>query len=353
MADMNQDFLKTLLSGKPSSIINVEVDEGDNTLPAVPEQPETSQAEQVQQLTTPPPPPLLNHEEGLAQLPITLLTDYPDQPIPPYSETSEEFTELLESIRINGIIEPLIVRPYGEGYQIISGRNRRNTATKLAYSSVPCVIRNLSDDEAAICLVETIFRQRDMSKVSLMQKAHTYRLWMDAMNRQGRQNTSCHNGAKRSDEQIAENVPESARTIQRLIRLTYLIDELQELQDLMEGGSKSFPLLAGVEISYLSTENQVAVHEFFFSQHSFNLSVEMSKLLRQQDLDGACLNDELLKNLWGQSGEKNAATKPLRKVSVPMKKIKRFFPSDATETDIENHIVEALEFYEEHKEKKA
>jgi len=343
MSDMNQDVLAKLMSGQFKSGQKTEEPAAAPLSPVA-----------VEETSSPAPSIVLKRDEELEQLPINLLEDFPNQPIPPYEDTSDEFNDLLESIRINGIIEPLLVRPCGDRYQIISGRNRRNVAKRLNYTAVPCVIREMNDDEAAICLVETIFRQRDMTKVSLMQKAHTYRLWLDAMKRQGRRSdviTSCQNGAKlRSDEKIAENVSESARTIQRFIRLTYLIDDLQELSNT---GSNLFPLLSAVEVSYLSKGNQFVVHNFFFSDHQHALSVEISKLLRQQDSEGAILTEGQLSEIYSAAQGAPSKPKPIRKIVLPIKKIKDFLPAGADQPAIETYIISALEFYKAHGEGKS
>ncbi len=338
MSEMNQEFLDKLLSGQYS-------DEGDEPA-GIPD-------EQIEPEPLPDTSlPILKRNAELVDLPISCLVDYPDQPLPPYSEV--ELVELLDSIRENGIIEPLIVRPYGELYQIISGRNRKNAAVKLGYQAVPCVIRNLNDDDAAIQLVETIFQQRDMSKVSIMQKAHAYRLWLDAMNRQGRRSdlTSCQVDAKfRSDEKIAESAPESARTIQRLIRLTYLITELQ---DKVDDNKSSFPLIAAVLISYLSSDNQTAVHQFFFVDNTFDISIKMAERLRDDDKAGVVFDQEALHELWGELNENKPASGKVRKLVLPSKELKFFykagyFKEDSTEKEMFANIREWADYYYKNK----
>ncbi|MEG2455848.1 MAG: ParB/RepB/Spo0J family partition protein, partial [Oscillospiraceae bacterium] len=125
--------------------------------------------------SAPPTPP----QTGLCTLPDDLLTDFPDQPFKPY--IGDKLDVLRESVSANGIIEPLIVRPFGEPghYQIISGHNRRRAGRLVGYTEFPCVVRELSDDEATLQLVETNLRRRDDLLPS--EKAKAYRLRMEVL----------------------------------------------------------------------------------------------------------------------------------------------------------------------------
>ncbi|MEG2421354.1 MAG: ParB/RepB/Spo0J family partition protein, partial [Oscillospiraceae bacterium] len=185
----------------------------------------------------PPTPP----QTGLCTLPDDLLTDFPDQPFKPY--IGDKLDVLRESVSANGIIEPLIVRPFGEPghYQIISGHNRRRAGRLIGYTEFPCVVRELSDDEATLQLVETNLRRRDDLLPS--EKAKAYRLRMEVLNHQGertdlaggsdfrQQKLAGGHDVPKSRDKIGAEVNISGRQVQRYIRLAYLIAPLLDLVD--------------------------------------------------------------------------------------------------------------------------
>jgi ParB family chromosome partitioning protein len=335
MSEINQDVLARIMSGQ------YKLGEKKEEPPQAPPQ------QEITAPITPPPSPTpinLKRDEGLEQLPINLLEEHPDNPIPPYNE--EEMNELIESIRSNGVITPLLVRPFGKGYQIIDGRNRRNAARTLAYSTVPCYVRDLSDDDAMIYLVETIFRQRDMSKVSIMQKAHAYRLWLDALKRQGRRTDLTSRqvvGKLESADTIGQDVGESGRQIQRYVRLTYLI---QPLQGKVDEGKADFPFTAAVLISYLTEPNQSAVYQFFLADHDYGISMKLAEALRQEDFNGVEFNQDTLVQIWETiTPPIDPAEEKEEPVILPPKKLQHYFPYRYSASEIEEIVFKALDLY--------
>ena len=193
---------------------------------------------------------LFNMGEAIDYLYISQLETFRNHP---FSVTEDkEMQELAESIKLNGVITPIVVREIeNDKYEIISG-HRRTHASKLAgLLKVPCIIKKMTDEEAIIAMVDAN-KQRENIKPS--EKAFAYKMKMEAMNKQGKRTdlTSCQVGAKlRTDEQIAADSEDSARQIQRFIRLTNLIPKLLHEVDI--GNIKLVP---GVELSYLSHEAQ-------------------------------------------------------------------------------------------------
>lgn len=160
--------------------------------------------------------------------------------------------KMVESIKRIGVKEPILVRPkQNGGYEMIAG-HRRNYATKKAgLTGIPAIIREMTDEEATIIMVDSNIQRE---KVLPSEKAFAYKMKLEAIKSQGRRNdlTSCQVGTKlRTDEIIAENSDDSARQVQRYIRLTELIKELLEMVDI---GKISFS--PAVEISYLTKEEQ-------------------------------------------------------------------------------------------------
>lgn len=165
----------------------------------------------------------------------------------------DEMNTLIESIQMQGVLSPLIVRPIEntDEYEVISGHRRLHTAQKAGITEVPALIYALDRDAAAIAVVDSNLHREHILP---SEKAFAYKLKYEALKHQG---TSCQVGTKsRTDEQIAENANESARQVQRYIRLTYLIPELLDLMD--EG---KIALMVGEALSYLGDKEQYAVLE--------------------------------------------------------------------------------------------
>ncbi|WP_312938748.1 ParB/RepB/Spo0J family partition protein [Oscillibacter sp.] len=276
--------------------------------------------------------------DALRELPIELLRDFATgmekQPFRPYSP--EDMEALQQNIRERGIIQPLIVRPLGDHrYEIIAGHNRRSAARAVGYTAVPCIIRKLTDDEAILQMISTNLQQRKNLLPS--EKAFAYKMQLDTMKRQGQRTdlTSCQVGTKsRTDAEIAESTDESARQIQRYIRLTYLTPALLQAVD-----EKKLGLTIGATLSFLSRDNQEAVEAYCFHEHSVYMSLELADRLREADQGGARFTPEMLEELVQPSG------KNLRKVTLPYKTVRRYFSEEATQEEIETTIQQALKLY--------
>lgn len=175
----------------------------------------------------------------------------------PFLEYSPEtLYELVESIKEHGIINPVTVREAKNGkYEILSGRNRVRAAKKLGIRSVPAIIKeNISDDEAALIMLDSNLRQRQSLKYS--EKAYAYRMQTEILNRQGKrtdlEQTLCNSCTKVDTlSEAGEKNKESRRTVAYLIRLTYLLPGLLKLVD-----DEKIPYKAGAELSYLPVDIQ-------------------------------------------------------------------------------------------------
>ena len=161
-------------------------------------------------------------------------------------------SEMVDSIRKYGVLVPALVRPKEDGgYEMVAGHRRKFAAALAELTEIPCIVRNLSDDEATIIMVDSNL-QRETILPS--EKAYAYKMKLDAVKRQGQRNdlTSRPLDTKsRSDEQLAKDSPDSARQIQRYIRLTELIPSVLQMVD---DGKIAFR--PAVELSYLSKEQQ-------------------------------------------------------------------------------------------------
>ena len=193
--------------------------------------------------------------------------------------------KMVETVKQGGIINPLIVRQREDGnYEIISGHRRRRASQLANLKEVPCIIRNLTDDEATIIMVDSNLQRE---RILPSEKAFAYKMKLEAQKHQGKRTdlTSCQVGTRlRSDEKLAENSEDSARQIQRYVRLTELIPELLELVDKEKDGIAFNP---AVELSYLKEDEQYVLlnlMEFNDATPSQSQAKYMKKLSQEERL---------------------------------------------------------------------
>lgn len=240
----------------------------------------------------------------------------------------EEMNTLIESIQTQGVLSPLIVRPIEntDEYEVISGHRRLHAAQKAGITEVPALIYALDRDAAAIAVVDSNLHREHISP---SEKAFAYKLKYEALKHQG---TSCQVGTKsRTDEQIAENANDSARQIQRYIRLTYLLSEFLEKMD-----QNKIALSVGVELSYLDESSQREVLEQCAINDctpSYSQAWRMHKADREGTLTTAVIQTIM-------SEEK--ANQKVR-LKIPMERIRKYFPQSYTAAQIEDAVVKLCE----------
>lgn len=240
----------------------------------------------------------------------------------------DEMNTLIESIQTQGILSPLIVRPIEntEGYEVISGHRRLHAARKAGITEVPALIYALDRDTAAIAVVDSNLHREHILP---SEKAFAYKLKYEALKHQG---TSCQVGTKsRTDEQIAENANDSARQIQRYIRLTYLIPEFLEKMDRNE-----ISLSVGVELSFLDESSQREVLEQCAINDctpSYSQAWRMHKADREGTLTTAVIQAIMSEEKANQKA----------RLKIPMERIRKFFPQSYTAAQIEDAVVKLCE----------
>jgi ParB family chromosome partitioning protein len=183
--------------------------------------------------------------------------------------------ELIQSIKENGVMTPILVRPVSKGgYELISGHRRMYAVTALGLSSIPAVIREMDDDEAVIAMVDSNI-QRDALLPS--EKAYAYKMRMDAVRHQGRRTepTSRQFVEKLSADETGTLFGESGRQVQRFVRLTELIPNLLSLID-----ARKIGFCQGVELSYLSKDDQECLYDII-SEYTIYPKREQAKQLRE------------------------------------------------------------------------
>ncbi|MBQ2840119.1 MAG: ParB/RepB/Spo0J family partition protein [Oscillospiraceae bacterium] len=247
---------------------------------------------------------------------------------------NEEMNNLIESIQEQGILSPLIVRPLEnteDEYELISGHRRLRAAQKAGAKNVPVFIYAVSRDEAAIMLVDSNLHREHILP---SEKAFAYKLKLEALKHQGK--TSCQLGTKlRTDEEIAEDTNDSARQVQRYIRLTYLIPELLDLVD--EG---RIALTPAVELSYLTEEQQ---YSLLGTIEVEDRTPSLSQAVRFKKLSQAGqLTDELIDSIMQE--EKANQREMFR---IPMERLLKAVP-DLKPSQVEDFIIKAIVYYQKH-----
>ena len=250
----------------------------------------------------------------------------------------EKMSDLVESIRVNGILSPVLVRPDGEdSYEMISGHRRMHAAKIVELTMIPAIVREMSDDEAIVYMVDSNIQREELLP---SEKAFACKMKMDAVKRgAGRpsKENSCQNGTNyRADYELSNQVGESARTIQRFIRLTELIPELLDMVD-----SKRLQFTAGVEISYIDKEIQQWICEYI--HENGNVKQNQIVILRQELLNGAITQSQLIDIL----NENAIGRIPKKKVTLSEKKLSQYFPPHYTSAEMEKVIVELLTNWKE------
>ena len=249
----------------------------------------------------------------------------------------EKMEDLVESIRTNGILSPVLIRPIGNDiYEMVSGHRRMHAAILLGMDRIPAIIREMTDDEAIVKMVDANIQREELLP---SEKAFAYKMKMDAMKNQGYRSdltadskTSCQFGTKsRADQQVSGQVGESARQVQRFIRLTELIPELLEYVD-----QKRLQFTVAVEISYIDKEVQKWLYEYIKDNGMVRLNQVV--LLRAQMKTGAITQAKMISMLNNSQPGKGPATK----LTFSEKKLREFFPAHYTSTQMRDVIEDLL-----------
>lgn len=280
-----------------------------------------------------------DHAEKVIDIPIHKIEDFPNHPF--QVRNDEEMMDLIDSVAKSGVIAPALVRPKEDGsYEMIAGHRRKYACLQNGLRTIPCIIRNLSDEEAVMIMVDTNLRQRQTILPS--EKAFAYRMKLEAMKRQGARTdlTSGPVGQKlNSLKSLSDSSDDSMKQIQRYIRLTYLIEPLLKLVD--EGQIAMRP---AVELSYLELHAQKMVLE----EMEINVcspSHDQTIRMRKAQEEGK-LTDELISEIM-QEEKPNQ----IEKIRLSSQRISRFFAPRTSVKEMENEIVKALEVYQRYKKR--
>ena len=270
-------------------------------------------------------------EESATDIEISRIHSFANHPFKVLDD--DKMDDLVESIKQNGVLTPVLVRPdKNNSYEMISGHRRMHAAIKAGLETIPAIVRDMEDDEAIVIMVDANIQREELLP---SEKAFAYRMKLEAMKRQGVRNdlTLCQNGAKyRTDVVIAEQVGESARNVQRYIRLTELIPELLDMVD-----AKKLNFTIAVDISYIDKEMQKWIYEYI--RDTGFIKPKQITVLRKQ-LEEGSVNQGFMISIFNSC---IAVKAPERKVVLSGKKLTKYFPEDYSEADMEKVIEELLE----------
>jgi len=272
--------------------------------------------------------------EKIEDISIKDIDNFPNHPFKVID--NEELLQMVDSIKDKGVIVPVLVRPKEDGrYEMISGHRRKRASELAGIDKIPCIIRNLSDDEAIIAMVDSNMQREEILP---SERAFAYKMKLDALNHQGKRTdlTSCQVGTKLSSDILSNEIGDSERQIYRYIRLTYLVPELLEKVD-----NKIIAFNPGVEISYLKEDEQYRLldcMEYNDCTPSHAQAIIMKKLSQEGKLDEEAI-DELL-----------SQQKPnqIPKIKFNESRIRSVLPKNVDNDQIENFVVKAIEFYTNH-----
>ena len=270
-------------------------------------------------------------EESATDIEISRIHSFANHPFKVLDD--DKMDDLVKSIKQNGVLTPVLVRPdKNNSYEMISGHRRMHAAIKAGLETIPAIVRDMEDDEAIVIMVDANIQREELLP---SEKAFAYKMKMDAMKRQGIRTdlTSCQNGTKlRADAAMAEQIGESARSIQRYIRLTELIPDLLDYVD-----KKRLQFTVAVDISYIDKEIQTWLFEYI-KENGTVKAVQVAALRTALEV-GPMTQAKMISILVNsQPGRKQE-----QKITLSEKKLRNFFSDKYTVEDMESVILELLD----------
>lgn len=282
--------------------------------------------------------------EKIVDIKISEIDDFPQHPFQVRMDEDMEF--LKNSIQEKGVLMPAIVRKKSDGrYEMISG-HRRKAASELAnLDTLPCVVRNLSDDEAVIIMVDSNLQRE---KVLFSEKAFAYKMKMEALSHQGKKSSRQIDDKLLSADLLGKEQGESGRTVQRYIRLTYLLPELLAYVDnsiIKDNDKLRIAMSQGVELSFLTLEEQKCLLDYI---DCYQITPSQSQAISLKEMSqNNSFTVEKMKKLLDE--EKPNQTPSLK---VSMNKLKSILPKSLkNDREREDYVIKAVIFYDRYQKK--
>ena len=272
--------------------------------------------------------------ESVREIPLEEISDFPNHPFK--VKMDESMADMAESVKQYGVLVPALVREKPEGgYEMIAGHRRKMASELAEKKEIPCIVRNLTDDEAIIIMVDSNLQRE---QILPSEKAFAYKMKLAAMNRQGQRTdlTSTPVGqklGKYSVEVLGESVGESRSQIQRYIRLTELITPILDMVD-----SGKIAIRPAVELSYLPKEQQTILLDTMQLEDCTPSHAQAIKMRKFAD-EGRLNEDVILSILSEEKGNQK------EQFRMPKERISKYFSPGTPAKQMEDTIVKALELY--------
>ena len=272
--------------------------------------------------------------ESVREIPLEEISDFPNHPFK--VKMDESMADMAESVKQYGVLVPALVREKPEGgYEMIAGHRRKMASELAEKKEIPCIVRNLTDDEAIIIMVDSNLQRE---QILPSEKAFAYKMKLAAMNRQGQRTdlTSVPLGqklGKTSRELLAEKSPDSNTQIQRYIRLTELITPILDMVD-----NGKIAIRPAVELSYLPKEQQTILLDTMQLEDCTPSHAQAIKMRKFAD-EGRLNEDVILSILSEEKGNQK------EQFRMPKERISRYFSPGTPAKQMEDTIVKALELY--------
>lgn len=282
------------------------------------------------------------NEESAMEIEIDKIKSFAGHPFKVIDD--EKMQDLIESISESGVLTPVLIRPdQNDGYEMISGHRRMHAAQKAGLITIPAIVREMTDDEAVIAMVDANIQREELLP---SEKAFAYKMKMEAMKRQGaRIDLTCvqndHKLGKKSREILGEQIGISSAQIQRYIRLTELIPDLLELVD-----KKRLNFTIAVDISYIPQDVQKWIYEYI-CDNGFIKPNQIAAL--RNYLGQGPVTQSLMISILNSHIPVKA---PARKVTLNEKKLTKYFPKNYSSEDMEKVIESLLEKWKQEQEVK-
>ena len=276
--------------------------------------------------------------ERVQEIPLDQLKPFKNHPFKVRDD--QRMLDTVDSIREYGVLVPAIARPDPEGgYELISGHRRKRGCEMAGLQTMPVIIRNLDDDAAVLVMVDSNIQREELLP---SERAFAYKMKLEALKHQGARMdlTSCQVGTKlRADEKLAESVNESARTVQRFIRLTELISELLDMVD-----ERKLAFNPAVEVSYLKRDEQRMLLEAMDAEQT-TPSLSQAQRLKKFSQKGR-LTEEAMSAIMSEEKKSD-----MDKVTLRSDTLRRYFPKSYTPKQMEQTIIKLLDVWQKQRQK--
>lgn len=281
--------------------------------------------------------------EQVQQVRISDIHPFKDHPFKVVDDALMQ--ETVDSIMQFGVLNPTIIRPDpGGGYEMVAGHRRLHASGLAGKDTIPAIVRNLTDDEAVILLVDTNLQRENISP---MERAQAYKMKMEALKHQGQRTdlhkepTSCQVGEKSAwaIAKVSEDAHQSERQVHRYLRLTELVPEIQKKVD-----AKEIAFNPAVELSYLKPEEQKGVLDAMeYSQNTPSLS--QAQRLKKLSREGKCTQDAMYKVMSEEKKDE------LDRVTLKSDTLRKYFPRNYTPQQMEQVIIKLLEQWQKKRQR--